>query len=90
MIHKWLLKHRWVNELGKTIMGCLAAYFAFVVYQAASLATLDFSDTTVAFRPLISFGMVIGVSVMVAGIFFSNVVFSVVSIIRNRNGREET
>ena len=58
MIRKWLIKHWWVNEIGKSIIGLLFAYIAYSSYQVST----EFSQPLVAFAS--------GLLAMVALMFF--------------------
>ena len=82
MIRKWLLKHRWINELGKTVAVGIFAYFGYIVWQGGELASRDLATGAEAFKPLMVFGIVVGLMGALVIWILTDVVYSVVGIIR--------
>lgn len=85
MIRQWLLKHRWVNELGKTVAAGIFAYFGYLVWQGAELASYDLATGPEAFRPLMTFGVVVGIAGALSLFILTDVVVSIVDIIRKED-----
>ena len=41
MIKNWLIKHWWVNEIGKTIVACIFSFFGYSCWEAGKLASVE-------------------------------------------------
>ena len=83
MIREWLLKHRLVNELGKTIV---AGYFGFISYaswEGGKLASYEIAPTD-SYK-LMVFGIGTGIIGILALSIFIDVLYSIIRIIKKRN-----
>ena len=82
-MRNWLQKHRWVNELLKTIAATMVAYFGYIIWQGAELAAAEMR-VEVAFKPMMVFGISVGIMGMLAMFILIDVVCSVVGIIKTK------
>ena len=83
MIREWLLKHRWVNELGKTITAGLFGCFAYTVWVGGKLASYEIAPAD-SYK-LMVFGIATGIIGTLALFLFNDVIYSVIGIIKKRN-----
>jgi len=73
MIRAWLLKHRWVNETGKTIVGILFAYFAYLSFEAGKE---------------MYFGIIAGVMGTFSVFILTDVIYSIFGIQKKKKQKE--
>ena len=74
MIRNWLLKHRWVNELGKTILVAGFAWFGWASWGGGKLASLEIVPSE-SYK-LMFFGIITGIMGMLAIFIIIDVVYS--------------
>ena len=83
MIRRWLLKHRWVNELLKVLVGFAFGYLSYVVWQAGKLASSEIPCTE-SYK-LMVFGLASGMMAMVALIHIIDVLYSIPRILKRKD-----
>ena len=82
MIRIWLIKHRWVNELGKTIVATLFVIFSYAVWEAGKIASLEINMSQ-SYK-LMVFGVGVGILGTLALFILVDVVYSIIGIIRRK------
>ena len=80
MIGNWLLKHRWVNELVKTLAACVFGWFGYALWQAGKLASLEINPAD-SYK-LMVFGVVVGIMGMLSLFIIVDVAYSVIKMKR--------
>lgn len=83
MIRDWLIKHRWVNELGKTIFATIMGVFSYTSWEAGKLASVEI-DILQADK-LMLFGVITGMLGTLALFVFVDVVYSIIGIFQKKN-----
>ena len=85
MIRDWLLKHRWVNEIGKTIVASVFCRFSVTFWEAGKIASIELLPDD-AYKLMI-FGIAAALMGVIAVSILADVVVSLITLWRLKDER---
>lgn len=85
MIKRWLLKHRWVNELLKAVVATFFGLFGYACWEAGKLASLDIQPPHT--YKIMLFGILVGIMGMLSLFILIDAIYSVIGVFKQRHAK---